>query len=1057
MLDDRGSEAAARFFYRFRFLTSAVVIALVAGLFAGGAKTLTSFGDGLKSLGDVTNGSGTQPGAFFDSRMDIWFDEADPAVGTFYEIEDRFVAEDYVMVSFEVKDHPLGVFSPESLATIQRLSREFLTIPGVRHVRSLTDNPWIRWGTIQDEHGTESGLIISDLFEKDAPQYSEREIIERMVATLGADRTAARLGEEKVRQVIGTEAKLEDHLGEPRLLGTIINDTGTVATIQLQVLRPKYVARGKALPELMTEKLASSLFSSRFQQAALRGLEHFVRLEQGYAVPTEEFGPLKSWIESLPDGERKSSLLFELKNPTRNFMRNKEGNLVRKYYEYDLMGDGSFVDRSDPAAPIVAPADFKPEPKSPHDFKLGGIPHFERNFEEVGLSDAKYVPFMFLVMALVLVLVFRKVVGLAAPLAVVFGSILGMVGFSLMRGNLFNNLTMISPNMLTAVGIADAIHLIASWVALRPHFDNKRDLVQEVMRKNALPVLLTSVTTAIGFWSLTVSTILPVRMLGTITGLGTVFAYLLSMTIVPAILSLVPHNPKKIKANRGLAVYFNEHRSRRFVDFILRNRRRVLVCSAIVVGVALVGVARIQIDSDFRGMFPDDNKVMQDFVWIEDHLGGVGDLELVFEAPIETRDAAPLTPGEQGELESLRLADALALAKEGSKLTDSEKEKLRRLEEKFALWDAKRIGVQPDFLVALDKFERRLRREMKEGNTPLYVLTDLMSPLDVLRKMHQVQNENKAAYYRVPLESDVAESAKQSQLNYDEWTEEWSLTPPQDGQNLVAQYYLQYENGAKPGEKLSTQLSAKRTHFRMQGRVAQAKSLTLLAAFDRIREIARTEFPELTASVQVKGKEAPRLADLTLSGKMLLNARTMDVFSKGFLMSMSLALLAISILIAVIFRSFRLALISIVPNVLPIAIPLSFFGIFNVPLHGPAILVSSIALGVCVDDTIHFFTQFSRGRARGMSNRDALVKMVKESGTAVFVTSLILMAGFSSLILSDFTPNKIMGYLAVGMIGLALVADLFVAPALLSLLPEEKQQKISDDSQNTTVSVLQPS
>ncbi|MFT7620657.1 MAG: putative RND superfamily exporter protein [Planctomycetota bacterium] len=114
-----------------------MVLALVFALFGQGIKTAGSFGD-------VTNGSASQPPTVFDPRMDIWFDESDPAVDIFYEIEERFVSEDFVMVTFEETENAWSVFNLEALATICRLSERFLTIPGVRHVRSLTDNPWIR-------------------------------------------------------------------------------------------------------------------------------------------------------------------------------------------------------------------------------------------------------------------------------------------------------------------------------------------------------------------------------------------------------------------------------------------------------------------------------------------------------------------------------------------------------------------------------------------------------------------------------------------------------------------------------------------------------------------------------------------------------------------------------------------------------------------------------------------------------------------------------------------------------------------------------------------------
>ena len=1027
----------ATWLYRWRFVTSAVVLGAVALCATLAAQRVLERTGALAELGDTTNGSGAVPPLVFDPTFDVWFGTGDDAVKTYYGIEDRFVAEDYVMVTFEANDHPFGVFGPEALATISRLTSAFLTVPGVRHVRSLTYNPWIRWGTIEDEFGSEEGLLVTDLVEGDPSALTEDELLERMIAVLGAERAAAKVGAERVRAVLGPEVDFADHMGEPLLLGTIVDEAGTTTVLQVQVLRTRIgdevLEEIGADPGLAT--VLPSFHSVQRQRAALRGIEHFVRIEQGLAVPTPELAALYAWIAGLPVGPERDALELELRDPTRNFMADASGQLVRKYFEYEADGNGGFVDRSDPANLVTAAGDFEPRGLSARTYRFGGNPNFELNFEEVGLGDGKYVPLMFAVIALLLFIVFRGFIGVAAPLAVVFASVLGMLGFGFARGDLLNNLTMMSPNMLTAVGIADAIHIVAAWAALRSRYEDKQALIIEVLRRNALPVFLTSVTTAVGFTSLTVGKLAPVTMLGYTAGLGTVFAYLLSMTVVPAMLSLVPHGPGRGRRSY-LAEAFTVARSEKLVDSILRHRALYLSSSVVVFATAVFGLTRIEIDTDFRGMFPDDNQTMSDFSWIEDRLGGVGDVEIVFAAPEELAGAA-LSAADEEHLADLRLRahGAREVPDEFAALSPEERADLDRLAAEERAWNDRRIGVSTAFLTDLDAFERRIRAEMADPESDLAALTDVTSPLDILRKMHQVQHQNAASFYRVPGEGDVPAASRAPRLSFDEWTEEWSLTPAQDGKSLVAQYYLQYENGARPGENLSTQLSADRTHFRMQGRMEQASSELHLAAFTRIEQIARTEFPSLAVNFSDPDAQSAATngaADMTISGKTLLFARTTKLFSVGFVQSMSLALVIITLVIGVLFRSWRLALISLIPNVLPIIVPLSVFGLFGIALDGPSILVSSVALGVCVDDTIHFFTKFVRAREAGKDARNALVATFHEAGGALTITSIVLILGFSSLLLSDFHPNFQMGALAGWMIGLAWLADFVLTTAVLS-------------------------
>jgi len=176
--------------YRRRWPLTIGMLLFVVLSFVKGTAYLGELTQAVNDVGDVSVGTGKIPTQMFDSDMRVWFGPDDEAVKTFDKIEDRFVAEDYLMVSFEDKDSEFGVFSRSSLSTVKRLTEKFLTIPGVRHVRSLTYNPWIRWGTIEDERGQEEGLLISDLIVEDPDKLSDHDIITRMVAVLGAERSA---------------------------------------------------------------------------------------------------------------------------------------------------------------------------------------------------------------------------------------------------------------------------------------------------------------------------------------------------------------------------------------------------------------------------------------------------------------------------------------------------------------------------------------------------------------------------------------------------------------------------------------------------------------------------------------------------------------------------------------------------------------------------------------------------------------------------------------------------------------------------------------------------
>jgi len=905
------NDRSVLFLYRFRWPLTAVTLAIVVAALSAGAVRLKAFSDRITALDEAPGAS--PPPRIFDPRTDIWFDSEDSGLRAYYTIEDQFIAEDLVSIAFEEKGEPWGVFSLKSLTAIAELSNAIAAIPNVRNVRSLTTNPWIRWG---DASAEEEGLLIGDLFEEAPASYSEEERLQRMIAVLGAERAASVAGEDSVRALIGQDARLSDYIGEPRLSGAVVSEDGRSAALLVQILRPR------APPERLV---------AAFGDDPAGG----------------EVGPTIRVMEKQRDA----------------------------------------LD----AIEAVLAAEER------YELHLAGLPLFEREFLRVGLSDMSFVGLMFAVIGAVLLLIYRRVSAVVVPLMVVFASVVGMMGTVWAAGDLINNLTAIAPVMITAIGVADAVHLVTAYFLIRHRYESRDALIREVLRSNALPVFLTSVTTAVGFFSLVTSELLPIRQLGYTAGIGTIFAYLLSITTVPALLSLLPMPKKGVGEQRLDAAPAGEDSlqsrlARRWTGWISARRATIVVSTIAVAVVTAVGLGKLEITSDIRLMFPEDNRVIRDLHWTEARIGGGSDLDIVFYAP--ESDAAA--------------ADA-----------------------------PERVAASERFLSQVDAFQRRVEEEATHADSPLWVLTNFDSALAVLRKIHQVQNEDSAEYYRVPAEDDISDDARQPREIYDDVLEETLTIPGQDASTLIAQYYIQYENGAKPSENLSSFVSADRRGFRIAARTRTAPSTTLLAAFARLREILATEFPELAGSPEAL-EQGEALTSVMFSGKQYLFSNMFRTFSNTLIVSLGLALSVITVLIGFVFRSVRIATVSLIPNVLPLLIPLGAMGLFGLPLDGPAVLVVTVALGVCVDDAIHFLTKYTKNRKKGLPVVESFEATFEQVGAALTWTTVILTLGFTVLAFSNFRPNMLVGLLGAIMIALAWVADLLVMPAFLSFLDGER-------------------
>ncbi|MEL7268016.1 MAG: MMPL family transporter [Bacteroidota bacterium] len=169
-----------------------------------------------------------------------------------------------------------------------------------------------------------------------------------------------------------------------------------------------------------------------------------------------------------------------------------------------------------------------------------------------------------------------------------------------------------------------------------------------------------------------------------------------------------------------------------------------------------------------------------------------------------------------------------------------------------------------------------------------------------------------------------------------------------------------------------------------------------------------------------------------MTGKALLFLKGTRYLVKNLLISLALAIGLISLFMAYLFRSFRMIIISLVPNLLPLVVTAGLMGFLGIPIKPSTILVFSIAFGISVDDTIHFLAKYRQELA---ANRWQIKKSVyaalRETGVSMFYTSIVLFFGFSVFIISSFGGTKALGGLVSATLMFAMLANLILLPSLL--------------------------
>ncbi len=171
-----------------------------------------------------------------------------------------------------------------------------------------------------------------------------------------------------------------------------------------------------------------------------------------------------------------------------------------------------------------------------------------------------------------------------------------------------------------------------------------------------------------------------------------------------------------------------------------------------------------------------------------------------------------------------------------------------------------------------------------------------------------------------------------------------------------------------------------------------------------------------------------------VTGDLVLLSRTVDEIARGQLQSIGTALLTIYLTLSALLMSFRVGLIALLPNLLPIAIYYGVLGIFGVPLGLATSLIGSIALGIAVDDTVHYFTRFNLDARRLGNEHDATVATLRALIRPVTFTAAGLCLGFLVLTFSELRSQVQFGLLAAFTLAVAWMLELTLSPALCSSL-----------------------
>ncbi|CAM2064303.1 MMPL family transporter [Sulfidibacter corallicola] len=571
-----------------------------------------------------------------------------------------------------------------------------------------------------------------------------------------------------------------------------------------------------------------------------------------------------------------------------------------------------------------------------HTIYLSGTAAVSQTFKDVTQHDLQtMVPILLGAILIFLLFSFRRVSGLILPFVVIFPSLLMALGFAGWTGFEFNNLTSTVPHILIAIGIADSVHILVTYFQFRRLGYDVKEGVQKTLVKNLQPTFLTSLSTMIGFFSFATAELVPIIGMGVLAGVGTMFAWLITVLILCPLLSLLPIKVKK--ASDTHTVSDAHPLALRYTHWLQRNRKAVIAGFSLLAIFATFVALRNEINSDvFKYFAPNIHTRVANF-FTEDHVGGIAAVELSIDS---------------GEPDGIK---------------------------------------DPAFLKKVE--ELQVWVEQRHHVTKTVAITDIIKQTN-----RTLNNEDQAAY----------------------------LIP--DNKELVAQELFLYTMSLPQGMDLNNRMTLDNRRLR----------LSIMTTLHKTKESTK-EFQTIIDKASELGLSA------TLTGKMPLYHRMNGYVVNTFIRSILLAVGLVAILMIFVFRSWKIGLLSMIPNTVPLIFGGMFMTMLGKPLDIGTVLVASTCLGIAVDDTVHFLSNYLRWRRAGVSRDVAVAHVFTHTGPALAVTTLILVAGFGTFAFASFVPNINFGILTAIVLTTALVTDATLLPALI-IGPQSQEQETGEPS-----------
>lgn len=657
-------------------------------------------------------------------------------------------------------------------------------------------------------------------------------------------------------------------------------------------------------------------------------------------------------------------------------------------------------------------------------------------------------------------------VSAAASLAIVYWygvfEVLGL-GRPAPRLGTADAILMSMPAVVYVLALSSAIHLVNYYRDERLEH-GLWGAAERAVRVGWAPCLLAAFTTAVGLGSLGTSDILPIQKFGVFSAVGVLATVVLLFSILPVFLHRFPPSRDLIEGRKPTLEALASAWHAPLARFVTTRHAMTTALCVAVMAVVAIGTTRIETSVQLLNLLDESCDLITDYEWLEKHLGNLVPMEVI----VALDDAQLRSPDEPAvDLDSGAPARYRMTMYERLAMT-------RRLQAQMeSLPAVSRALSASTFAAAPVESSSSTSRKAAEYTTSTLLEQSRRDLKDYLRLEHAGDGQPTGReLWRISARVTALDN-----VDYGRFVEALKdkVEPILDAYRLRDQLVAELAEKGKAFDRarvclLIDKASTENPRQPPEGTLAAVLADVLhdsviggltvypLDAYDRAdadrQRQARQQLAErFDAVVTLDASIASRLDGLGVlalapptdpaeppaateamavyTGVVPLVYKTQRELLGSLFESIGWATLLIGAVMVVVLRSPMAGFVSMLPNVFPIAMVFGALGWLGIKVDIGIMMTASVALGVAVDDTLHFITWFRRGVSEGLDRRTATLQAYERCATAMTQTTLIGGLGLAVFAVSTFTPTQQFGTLMITMLGMALVGDLVMLPALL--------------------------